>query len=988
MTMNKRTLLIIACLSILLSPSKATSQTYAGFPESFDGTTFPPTGWSTILWYNAGNDGGGCACNTWQRATSYGGVEPLEPTHSGSGMAWYNSWDMYWGNEVSLVSPTMNFSTYTGGTNVLTFWMYRSYDIGGGWYGNESDWIDAYIYSPSYGYYYLTTVYDGINNSPSVSSEGWYQYTITLPTFFNSYSSVNIVLDANSNYGVDMYVDDVSVNHVPPPITPCSGTPSVAITTVPNTCANTPFTLTATTTPSPISGITYQWQSAPTATGPWTSIPGATNTTYSTSLTTTTYFMVQALCSNSGLTGNSNIDGTVVNPNPSTPVVSSNSPVCAGASYNPNNLVLSSTSTGTSVSYTWTGPNGYSVTNSTSTTQTISSPSLAAAGTYTVYASTIYGCTSASASTNVVVNVSPVKPISTTGFASYCQFDPGATALSATGANLQWYTAATGGVPSTTAPTPSTTSAGLFFWYVTQTVSGCESPARIDTVLVKTKPTLPYTTLSFTYCQGDNAPELTAIGANLLWYVTATGGVGSAVAPTPSTAVAGTFTYYVTQTVNGCESDRVAINILVKAKPSAPNAPSKNYCQGDFALPLTASGSNLLWYTTPTGGGGSSIAPKPVTLYADTSYYYVTSTVNGCESDRTQIRIIVDYTPNALIVASQPYVCQYDSLTFSYFGNATSSAVYNWSMPAGATLLHGIGQGPMMLKFDSAGKRIVSLQVINGICKSPVTTYVLDVRLAPNVPTNISKDVCQGQVLNVSLGYANEQIDNFNWDFDGAQIVYGTDGGGPYGITWSTSGQHIITMVANTNSCPSIPVHDTVNVHGLADAHIGDVSNANICAGDSVMFTAERYNAGYLYQWYPAIYFGTQTNSGQVYGYIERSGYVTLQVTTEFGCTSQDSTLISAQPCCEVYFPNAFTPNGDGKNDIFRPITKGNQVIKSFRVTNRWGQVMFETVNSHEGWDGKFNGVMQDLGTYYYYIKYQCANGKIYDEKGEIILLR
>jgi len=675
---------------------------------------------------------------------------------------------------------------------------------------------------------------------------------------------------------------------------------------------------------------------------------------------------------------------------PGTPTVSSNSPVCIGQGYNNNYLIFSVNDTSAGVSYTWSGPAAIIPNPNTKNRDTVTNPSATAAGTYSVFAS-LNGCSSPSVTTSVSLNATPVKPIASPSFATYCQFQP-TTTLTATGTNLLWHMANTGGPGSVTAPTPADTLPGLYVYYVTQSTiygaSSCESLPANDTVLVKAKPGLPYGTTNFVYCQGDNAALLSVIGANVLWYTSSSGGVGSAAAPTPSTAVPGTFYYYASQTVNGCESSRLQITVLVKSKPPKPGVQNKNYCQNDFALPLSASGSNLMWYRTSSGGVGSAISPTPSTLYADTVYYYVTQNVNGCESDRAQIMVIVDYTPNALIVANQPYVCQYDSMFFTYFGNALPTASFNWAMPVGATLLHGNNEGPIWVKFDSAGKKIVTLQVTNKNCKSPVTNYILDVRQAPYAPTNVKADICQGQIMDISLGYANEHIDNFNWDFDGADIVYGSDGGGPFGVRWNTSGQHIVKLVAWTNSCPSIPVYDTVNVHPLADAHIGDVSTSNICSGDSVVFTAERYNPAYLYQWQPAIYFGTQNNMGQVYGYIENSGYITLNVTTEFGCTSTDSTLISAAPCCEVYFPNAFTPNGDGKNDVFRPISKGNQVFKTFRVTNRWGQVVFETVNPRIGWDGKFNGVLQDLGTYYYFIRYVCANGKVYEEKGEVLLIK
>ena len=163
--MSKFRLLSFLTVFFMLAQVPGRAQNY--FNESFDGTSFPPTSWSTYIWYNAGNDGGGCNCNDWARATSYGGVEPLEPTHTGAGMAWFNSWDMYWYSESSLYSPAEDLTQYTCGTNYVDFWMIRSYDAYDGCY--TYDYVDVYLYSATYGsYYYLTTLYGGACMYPSV----------------------------------------------------------------------------------------------------------------------------------------------------------------------------------------------------------------------------------------------------------------------------------------------------------------------------------------------------------------------------------------------------------------------------------------------------------------------------------------------------------------------------------------------------------------------------------------------------------------------------------------------------------------------------------------------------------------------------------------------------------------------------------------------------------------------------------------------------
>lgn len=525
-------------------------------------------------------------------------------------------------------------------------------------------------------------------------------------------------------------------------------------------------------------------------------------------------------------------------------------------------------------------------------------------------------------------------------------------------------------------------------YYATVTSGSQTSAPRSVTITVVVKPNMPYAATDvYNYCQNSSASFLTATGANLLWYTSATGGVGSPVPPMPSTATPGTTQHYVTQTVNGCESDRKLITVNVIAKPKPPQVTDISYCQGAFALPLHATGANIKWFMSSSGGIGTTIAPTPITTYEGVKYYYATQTVNGCESDRAEIKVTVNFTPNALITASSPYVCQHDTMSFGYFGNAGSTSSYNWTLPSGASIVSGAGQGPLVVKFDEAGTQTVLLIVDYKGCKSPVTKYSVKVKQVPVVPVLVKSDACQNEVVNISIGRANQDVDQYNWDFNTGNVIYGSEGG-PYGVKWVVPGMYPISLTAVTNGCPSVTVVDTINIHSLPDAHIGDVSESNICAGDSVAFTAERYNAGYLYKWLPANYFGNVTNTGTVYGFVQHSGYVQLQVTSAYGCTATDSVLITANPCCEVFFPNAFTPNGDGKNDFFRPLGQGKQQVKRFSITDRWGQTVYQTTDVSQGWDGRFNGNMQDMGTYFYYINYKCANGKTYENKGEVLLIR
>ncbi|MCP1386175.1 GEVED domain-containing protein, partial [Runella salmonicolor] len=163
-----------------------------------------------------------------------------------------------------------------------------------------------------------------------------------------------------------------------------------------------------------------------------------------------------------------------------------------------------------------------------------------------------------------------------------------------------------------------------------------------STFTINALPSPPGVVTPVSYCQGQTASALSAVGTNLKWYLAASGGVGSSTAPTPSTASSGTLSYWVTQTVNSCESTRTKIDVVVTAPPSPPGVVTPvSYCQGQTASALSAVGTNLKWYLAASGGVGSSTAPTPSTASSGTLSYWVTQTVNSCESTRTKIDVVV-----------------------------------------------------------------------------------------------------------------------------------------------------------------------------------------------------------------------------------------------------------------------------------------------------------------------------------------------------------
>ncbi len=113
----------------------------------------------------------------------------------------------------------------------------------------------------------------------------------------------------------------------------------------------------------------------------------------------------------------------------------------------------------------------------------------------------------------------------------------------------------------------------------------------------------------------------------------------------------------------------------------------------------------------------------------------------------------------------------------------------------------------------------------------------------------------------------------------------------------------------------------------------------------------------------------------------------TVEVTDIVGCKGKDDVLIKVYKGPAYYVPNAFSPNGDGLNDIFKPIPVGIKTTEYFRVFNRYGEMIFQTSQFMKGWDGTYQGKKQPAGTYVWMIKGIANDGKVIEMKNTVLLV-
>jgi gliding motility-associated-like protein len=204
----------------------------------------------------------------------------------------------------------------------------------------------------------------------------------------------------------------------------------------------------------------------------------------------------------------------------------------------------------------------------------------------------------------------------------------------------------------------------------------------------------------------------------------------------------------------------------------------------------------------------------------------------------------------------------------------------------------------------------------------------------------------------------------------------------PNPIATVLGSEHYYAILIDTHGCS-----DTLSLYVTAQPPFTMQllnNDTTIYIGESVQLNVK---GAPFYYWNPTNYISySQSNDGLATPLTDITYYVT-GVSLLQGCPQIDSFHITVIEQ-DVFIPSAFTPNGDGYNDIFHVTARKLVTLQEFKIMNRWGQQIFETRDISKGWDGTFKGKDQDTGVYYYMIKVATPSGKTQFLKGDIILIR
>lgn len=243
--------------------------------------------------------------------------------------------------------------------------------------------------------------------------------------------------------------------------------------------------------------------------------------------------------------------------------------------------------------------------------------------------------------------------------------------------------------------------------------------------------------------------------------------------------------------------------------------------------------------------------------------------------------------------------------------------------------------------------------------------------------------ICPGDSVLLTVSSPNPGL-QYSWSPE-AEIISGQG----TSEVW-VSPQSPTTYIVNGQLTEECVVSDSVlvDLSSLEDEFLQATAEPNtILAGDTVQLNA--LPDGYDYQWSP---FEGVSNPLSQNPTAHPEVSTTYFVSVEDGdCIYGDSVRVAVVDfICGpplIYLPNAFTPNGDGQNDILY-VRGANLTRVSLKVYNRWGEKVFETDQQSDGWDGSYKGNSVDPAVFVYYLEADCGDGNTYFEKGNITLIR
>jgi len=417
-------------------------------------------------------------------------------------------------------------------------------------------------------------------------------------------------------------------------------------------------------------------------------------------------------------------------------------------------------------------------------------------------------------------------------------------------------------------------------------------------------------------------------------------------------------------------------SITITVNPNAPaqiTAP-ENICAGETTIIEVTDGTAYEW--TPANAVACSTCDSTTTAPTETTTYMVM--VNNQFNCPTYDTATITVRPLPEVRTMEDFnLCEEDNVQL--VTEISGAVSQSWTPATGLNSTTTVSPIARPLTTQTY---IVTAQTQFGCMKSDsVTVTVID-----KVLTNVSGDteLCMGE----STQLITDLIQTGN---KGTTVIWTPVNG----VSDPTDLSPIFTperttdyrMIAYSGSCAPDTQYVTVVVNPLPQVEI--VKDRKVSTGTSISLYISTEDVIDDILWGPDDVLSCTVCHDPTF-VANTSQTVSVWVKDEHGCVNTDTAKIDVVGLCgdDVFVPNTFTPNGDEMNDKLYVRNLSLNGLKTFRIFDRWGKLVFETTDINQGWDGTYNGKVLNTGVFAYYVDVICSNGQTTMKRGNTTLIR
>jgi len=442
-------------------------------------------------------------------------------------------------------------------------------------------------------------------------------------------------------------------------------------------------------------------------------------------------------------------------------------------------------------------------------------------------------------------------------------------------------------------------------------------------------------------------------------------------------------TYILTINHNGggCYStDSVKIGAAILDN-SITLAGNLSWCigSGDSTVLTVNPADSIQWFKNNIAIPGANQTVYRVT--ATGIYHAVVFNFSGCVLSTLSQDVNISSIPVSGFTVNNPAQCQLNN-KFIFTNSSTNTVgpiAYKWDFGDGATAT----TRDVTYSYKTPGiYRVVMTVNSNAVCADSAT---LTINVYPNIKAEFTVNpLC----INLPVLPVNNTSDpgtsqvNYLWDFGNGQTSVQRN---PPPQVYPNAGEYIMSLSVSTEQCPFPLIIQKRFV--TVDAPNPAINNPEQIAVAGFPLTLQARTIGNNALWTPSLNLDNPSSYTPVFLGNKEQLY-TIELKTISGCITVDTQIVKINKRIEIYVPNSFTPNNDGKNDFLRPYMIGIKELRFFRIYNRWGQLIFETKDGAKGWDGLQRSAPAEIQTLVWMLEGIGVDNKIYKAKGTTVLIR